>query len=456
MTVRIREADYVTAGGSVYPVRADMARGHLMIIASGGTMDLEPSFGDNLDPGDPNFSIVMYDPGPQDLTTNPGRVRQRLKDMVDEGADNQVIGVDGSTIWSDGSTVETMPAFALGNTVFYDTSNSNGAGRWIIGINGINGNRECTNPAVILFHELAHAFHNHGPGDPVTEEQEAIADENWLREALGLVPRDPDRREGGAGCPGGDCCIVATVACGSPYAPSVNRLRRLRDDVLRHSTLGARFFDELFREYYAFSVEIARILVRDAQARAQVEQWLVRPLVGILEVMKGYRLAPHDVKGLGGNLLALLRENPAATPEQARAACHLLEALAAGGAADEVADDNEATRRIRALLASWLPRSPHVIWGILGPLRIHGAASLRFADNTDAEAAGRWLTERIDAWLRTLPLHTLGELSPELIDEFAASLFAEEEARRALSRAWRERHARRDESIAPFEPWSLP
>ncbi|WP_305043110.1 CFI-box-CTERM domain-containing protein [Geoalkalibacter sp.] len=453
MTVRIREADYVTADGTTYPVRADLVRGHLMVIASGGTMDLEPSFGDTPDPADPAYSIVQYDPEPQDLATNVGKVRQRLKDLVDEGDNNRIVGVDGHTIWSDGTTVETTPAYALGDTLFYDTSNSNGAGRWII---GINGNQECTNPTVILFHELAHSFRNHGLGTVADEEREAIEDENWLREALGLVPRDPERRDGGAGCPDDGCCIVATVACGSPYAPSVNRLRRLRDDVLRRSPLGARFFDELFREYYAFSVEIARILVRDAQARAQVEQWLVRPLVGILEVMQGYRLAPDDVKGLGGNLLALLRESPAATPDQAHAACRLLEALAAGATTDEVAHDNEATRRIRTLLASWLPRSPQVDWGILGPLRIHGAASARFADSTDAEAAGRWLAARIDAWLRSLPLRALGELSPELIDEFAASLFAEEEARRALSRAWRERHAHREKSFTPCESGRLP
>lgn len=453
MTVRIREADYVTSGGTTYPVRADRVRGDLMIIASGGSMELEPSFGDNPDPLDPAYSIVQYDPGPQDLAGNVGKVRQRLKAMVDEGDNNRIVGVDGQTIWADGTTVETTPAYALGDTLFYDTSNSNGAGRWIM---GINGNQECTNPAVILFHELAHSFRNHGLGSVADEEREAIEDENWLREALGLVPRDPERLDGGVGCPDDGCCIVATVACGSPYAADVNRLRRLRDDVLRGSTLGARFFDALFREYYAFSVEIARTLVRDAAARGQVEQWLVRPLVGILEVMKNYRLAPGDRQGLGRDLLALLRESPAATPEQAREAGTLLEALAAGETAEKKGGLNEATWRIRALLAFWLPRSPHVRWGILEPLRIHGAALTRFAGENDAETAGLWLSEQIDAWLRTLPFHGLGELTPALIDEFAASLFEEENTRQKLSATWRARCNLGDAPLAPPQPGSLP
>ena len=453
MTVRIREADYVTAGGTTYPVRADLVRGHLMIIASGGSMELEPSFGDSPDALDSAYSIVQYDPGPQDLTSNAGKVRQRLKDMVDEGDNNRIVGVDGHTIWSDGTTVETTPAFALGDTLFYDTSNSNGAGRWII---GINGNQECTNPTVILFHELAHSFHNHGLGSVADEEREAIEDENWLREALGLVPRDPERLDGGVGCPDDGCCIVASVACGSPYAADVNRLRRLRDDVLRGSTLGARFFDALFREYYAFSVEIARILVRDAAARGQVEQWLVRPLVGILEVMKNYRLAPGDRQGLGRDLLALLRESPFATPEQAREAGRLLEALAAGETADENGGLNETTWRIRVLLAFWLPRSPHVRWGILEPLRIHGAALKLFAAESDAEKAGLWLSEQIDAWLRELPLHALGELTPALVDEFAASLFEEEHTRQKLSATWRAGCNPGDAPLAPPQPGSLP
>lgn len=464
MTVRIREADYETATGVTYPVRADETRGHLMIIASGGTMSLEPSFGDAPDPADPAYSIVQYDPGPQDTATSSGQVRERLKALVDEAADNQIIGVGGETIWSDGTTVQATPAFALGDTLFYDTSNANGAGRWII---GINGNQECTNPAVILFHELAHGFRNHGAGDLATEEKEAIEDENMLRMALGLVPRDPDRIDGGPGCPDDGCCIVASVASGSPYAANVNRLRRLRDDTLRRSTLGALFFEELFREYYAFSVEIARILVRDDAARGLVEQWLVRPLVGMLEVMKLYSFAPLDEQRLGEELLALLGEDreafagAAGSQGAVRAAAGMLDALAAGDVPPQLAVQmDEGTRRVCSILASWLPRSPQVVWGILEPLRLYREALLSFSARTEAATAGRWLATRIEQWLRAMPLQRLdsrvdGGLSHQLITGFVDTLVEDDARRQALAAVLLERCRVEGLAIPPILPRSL-
>ena len=79
-------------------------------------------------------------------------------------------------------------------------------------------------------------------------EAQAIHEENDLRVAMGLTPRDEHQLSSGCGCPGG-CCIVASVASGSSYSEEVGELRRLRDGTLRCSRIGEVLFDHIHREY---------------------------------------------------------------------------------------------------------------------------------------------------------------------------------------------------------------
>ena len=444
MAVRIREKPYQTSSGAAtYQVRPDEVRGHLMIIAAGGTGDLEPSFGDNPDPADSDYSVLVYNPSPAPDTSTPsGRVRERLKTLVDESAKYDIIGVPGDTLWSDGSNVEAQPAFTLGNTVFYDTSSCNGDGRWI---RGTNGEEECTQSAVILFHELAHAFHDHGAGDLAQEEAEAIDDENNLREALGLVPRDRTRLEGECGCSDDACCIVASVACGTPYAEEINALRRLRDHRLRETTLGSAFFDALHREYYAFSVEVCRIMVTDKHALQDVRAWLVRPLAGILTVVADHTTHSADPAYAGALLLRHLRASRASLPDHGidwTSVRQLLEALSLGLSPAWFARSMPpGTLAVCEVLARALPASPHVRWGIITPLIIHAMAAAQFGttSDTDADAAGRWLDERIHTWLAAMPLDEIIAAVPTAnvvaeISALAGSVFPTEPGRSDLTR----------------------
>lgn len=81
------------------------------------------------------------------------------------------------------------------------------------------GNRITLPRAVILFHELAHAFHlANGSYDPVNPEPQAITDENTFRVQVGLTPRDPNNHDGGEGPGNGQ--VVPSCAGMGPSGPS--------------------------------------------------------------------------------------------------------------------------------------------------------------------------------------------------------------------------------------------
>ncbi|MFX0195892.1 MAG: hypothetical protein ACFFCW_07205 [Candidatus Hodarchaeota archaeon] len=405
ITVRIREASYTNASGT-FNVHPDLVRGHLVIIASGGTGELAPSFGDNPDPNDNNYSIAEFNPGSVDTSNASGRVKARLKELIDQPDNYIIIGVGWDFIWGNGDTIEASPGGTLGDTVFYDTSNCNGDGRWIW---GVNGNKECTSSVGILYHELAHAYLDQPITDPITAvEAEAITEENVLREALGLVLRDKTRLESACGCPDGDCCIVASVATASPFSQEVNMLRRVRDYTLRSSEIGTQFFNALHYEYYSFSVEVCRIMVLHPKAQYNVEQWLVRPLVQILKIAFDYTRHPNDLIRLGEHLLKdissdfIWRKGEKSEWKQA----HLfINAIVNGESLLQALPElDEGTVAICEMLTTWVPQCPHVRWGIANLLDIYILGRIRFNATDNAEVVGLWLKDALDRWLGNMPL----------------------------------------------------
>src|SRR5262249_22612319 len=141
---------------------------------------------------------------------------------------------------------------------------------------------------VILYHELSHALRTATNSTLPTsrsctgsqEEQAAERDENDMREQLG-VPRIDANNHCGAVCSGGsnqNCCIVASVAIGS-QSIEVDALRRIRDGLLRTSTIGFSFFEHLHHDYYAFSPELVRMMGGNQELVDQVATYVVRPLV---------------------------------------------------------------------------------------------------------------------------------------------------------------------------------
>ncbi len=399
--IRIRKTPYMNPKGT-FATHSDEVRAQLGVIAAGGTNTLPASYGDHDDPADPtNYSLVDYDPGTVDTSTASGRVMDRLRNLVTQTESYEIIGMGWDFVFGDGTTVQVEAGLTLGDTVFYDTTNCNGDGRWII---DTGGNHSCTQSSIILYHELGgHAFLHQPPTlSNADAEAQAIHEENDLRVAMGLTPRDEHQLSSGCGCPGG-CCIVASVASGSSYSEEVGELRRLRDGTLRSSRIGEVLFDHIHREYYAFSPAVFRTMVRDPQALMNVETWLVQPLVNVLKLARDYAASPDDAEQLGAKFLAI----PAANQIPWESAEWLLRSVATGSM--EVAALDSGTSEICNLLASWMPRSPHVQWAIIEPLLIYVRARLQFTAPSDAEEVGTWLAGAFEGWLSEMPVEAVAQ-----------------------------------------------
>jgi len=74
-------------------------------------------------------------------------------------------------------------------------------------------------------------------------------------------------------------CFIATAACGSPEAPEVKTLRRLRDEVLVLRPAGRL----LIRVYQATSPGAARMIESRPAARKVVRSFLIRPAARLAE-----------------------------------------------------------------------------------------------------------------------------------------------------------------------------
>lgn len=84
------------------------------------------------------------------------------------------------------------------------------------------------------------------------------------------------RISGGGGGGGGGGCFIATAAYGSPMAPQVKVLRKIRDRFLLTNSLGKT----VVNFYYAFSPKLADFISEHAGLRAMVRVGLL-PLVGL-------------------------------------------------------------------------------------------------------------------------------------------------------------------------------
>jgi hypothetical protein len=80
-------------------------------------------------------------------------------------------------------------------------------------------------------------------------------------------------------------CFIATAAFGSPLAEEVDFLRHLRDQVLRKTRWGNRFFDRYWEHYYQISPMITAAMEADPQLRHIVRWSIVTPLVNYLRLV---------------------------------------------------------------------------------------------------------------------------------------------------------------------------
>lgn len=82
-----------------------------------------------------------------------------------------------------------------------------------------------------------------------------------------------------------DRCFVATAAYGSEIAPEVGFLRGIRDQILRQTQWGRKWFTSFERYYYRISPPIAEKMEKDPELRSLVRWSIVEPLVNYLRLM---------------------------------------------------------------------------------------------------------------------------------------------------------------------------
>lgn len=418
--------DAAGAGGGT--VSADKAFLNLAGIANGDT-------GLGQTPQGVNRLRVTYAP------TLTGPVITRLNDLVgtsfspDYGSGPQnvdivILAVESNFVLNDGSSILTRGGTALPpqnsglggsnlNTtgdclVIYDTTQNNGQG-YCTARAGSGGTLDLPTPnVVILYHELSHAFRivNNGlltlggPCNPSSpEENAAITEENDLRTQIDPAAplRDPGIHCGalcggtttGTGPSDSDCCIVASVATGSPISREIVTMRGLRDDLLRRTEVGHIFFQKLFHDYYDFSPQVATTMAGRADLPPLALEGYVRPLITILRLIRARGLEDQDL----GAYFAVLHSDPEAAAGT-RDTMRLVEQLYRG---DAGADDAEFNY-LRGLMRERAWPSEHVRWGLVEPIVLYAECLEAYLAGTSAPEIGVMLDRAIGDWSVRMPI----------------------------------------------------
>jgi hypothetical protein len=184
--------------------------------------------------------------------------------------------------------------------IVYDAQGCDGRGAWV---EGLASDEKIDLPShVLLLHEMRHAFQvieKKFTFDQAANEALAMEGENEYRYERGLPIRGGD----GGGCkktvgfaealaaaggPTGKGCFVATAAYGSELDPDVEFLRRFRDDVIRATRTGERFWERYWERYQRLSPTIVQMIERDPDLRELVRWSLVEPIVHYLELVLSF------------------------------------------------------------------------------------------------------------------------------------------------------------------------
>jgi hypothetical protein len=184
--------------------------------------------------------------------------------------------------------------------IVYDAQGCGGRGAWV---EGLASDDKIDLPShVLLLHEMRHGFQvieKKFTFDQPANEALAIEGENEYRRERGLPLRGGD----GGGCKttvgfwgayqaagggAGKGCFVATAAYGSELDPDVEFLRRFRDDVIRATRTGERFWERYWERYQRLSPTIVDMIEQDPDLRELVRWSLVEPLVHYLELVLSF------------------------------------------------------------------------------------------------------------------------------------------------------------------------
>jgi len=406
MTLFFRRDEGTAGMGSVFPMSVFA---HLLQIS-----DFDMGLGETNAGG--NLMQVTYH------RNNAGPAPERLDVLVNTdfpvtatNVDIIILGTDNGFVLNNGEVLEV--GATIGPNTIRNGVNVNPSDSVLVIYDTTVMENECvqregggmdlpTTNAIVLFHELSHAFRfctgtvadrTDPPGCGSSDEERAsIVDENLFRDQLHRAHRDPGNNCGTRCAGGGGCCIVASVASGSAFSSEVNALRDVRDRFLRRSEIGFDFFDRLHDDYYRFSPQVCRMMAKDERLRQFIASFFVRPLAAMLDLIHRYTAMNQSAEEIGAAFAALMEQR-----------------------ADLGAALDEAQKQLAALRGStedmpWQPLaellrdralpSDTVRWALIEVLLMFADAVEWSRAGMEPPEIGRRLALAIDAWGTRMPL----------------------------------------------------
>lgn len=368
------------------------------------------SFGTSPVTGDPTVEQVVYTPG-----SGASATAQRLGALAATPAATPIVvtalpgGIDPYSLLDVTGNGFTYTLAGVIRVV-YDFAQCNHAGIFVF---DVGGNHISLPNVPLLYHELSHAFRAANGTTEPNDEIPAETDENVMRAALGLCLRDVNNHGGGCGS-GDNCggtsngCFIVSATTGSPDSIENIRLKLLRDQVVRATTLGSRLLDEIYRDYYRFSPRIADDLNRDAVLRNQVLVAGVRPLLAWYALAGVLALDRHDAHAVRHAAQTVLDACSGQEPSPA-STVDLIDALRCGRPlpADAPAPFGYLATRLQEA-----PHLPFAQWAIFDPL-IRAWTCVAIGQDVVAQA---------EQWLALAPLERLP--APQLDETTEAELAA--------------------------------
>lgn len=244
--------------------------------------------------GDPTVMRVVY-AIPAGVT---GTVQTRIDALVNSTPSSNVVitGTDPTLTPSITNNAGlTTPVTASITTVVYDTTQANGQNYFVF---DTSSNHISFPNCILLFHELAHAFHiaNNEPNHTTSlnvpaAERIAQTDENTLRTLKVLTLRNVNNHSGGiifsgnatnnrTTCPTpSNSCYIATVCYENEYSPEVLAFKHFRDTVLLKYTFGQLFV----RSYYRYSPRVAAYLRGKKRINTAIKHLILNRLYNLIK-----------------------------------------------------------------------------------------------------------------------------------------------------------------------------
>ena len=412
--------------------------------------------------------------------TENGATPTRIDDLVNDHGFTApphivLFGVNDTFVLSDGTSLKgngiAIPVGGSGNpfahhvAALYDVTLCGGAGEWVDKEGG--GTTQNTTD-VVLYHELSHCFHfvtGTTASTSAAEEEAAETDENDMRDVRGLPHRDVHSHNGGCGGGTPSCCIVASLATGSPYSVEVATFRHYREHVLRGSDVGDDFFATLHHQYYAFSPEVVRLMGHRPELGSTIRGRYVMPLLAAVEMLIHYAnergsgltrllrkqksraectdiFAPNALITLHSGLTlarAFAAQEPGSMTQTETASLAFMPVQKTSASSGETGTGpSDQMDELAALIDARAVRYGVLAWALLETVQLWTDAQLALQRGTDELEVGETLRATIADWLGRMPISDLWEefsrlkamaeleyLDQFMFDQRARTLFAQ-------------------------------